>query len=320
MGLKFIDFPTFIEADKYDILKAKIVSDLKSKDVIKSIYQMGSVREPGISDLDIICVFKNGSSLDLDYRSTLSENEKAILTHGLFGIEKRFFAQSMNYGLVSNLNLLHGENLNYQNQDSQIDHAIKIQIAFEYLVKMFISLDVQVTLGIIKLRSFLLEARAIFFDLELLGVKEGKLYDCVETVIAYRKAWFEKDFDVSTLSELILLFHKELGDFLKSECNAKNFYLPVPDVKLPLNYRILMAQKFYVKHKGIVLPNLLSFLGRKYINLQTRFNTFTYHIPFDLPKNDSAVEMRFKFYENLVKVNTSSYRHFIPLTTSLSIF
>lgn len=60
--LKFIDYPTPIDRSAYDDLKVKIISDLNSFRQVKSIYQMGSVNEPGISDLDIICVFEENSN------------------------------------------------------------------------------------------------------------------------------------------------------------------------------------------------------------------------------------------------------------------
>ncbi|WP_111682128.1 hypothetical protein [Winogradskyella tangerina] len=319
MGLKFIDSPKYIEPKKYEVLKTKLVAELKDKAAVKSVYQMGSVRDPGISDLDIICVFKTDSNLDIDLRSSLSDNERSILTHDLFGIEEASFTKALNYGLVSNLKLLYGEDLLSDKNIGPAHKEVNTQIAFEYLIKMFISLDVQVTLGIIKLKSFLLEARAIIFDLELLNVSEGRLYEIVKEVIECRKTWFEEEIDKANLSKLILDFHNELGQFLESELVDKDFYLPSLDIKLPHDYRLIQNDKFIAEHKGFVLPNIFSFLGRKYINLQTRFNKFSYKIPYKLPEKDSIIEDRFSFYKKLVMANKTSYRHFIPLTTSLSI-
>ena len=89
MSIKLIGFPSIIPLDKYDSLKTKLVSKLLSDDTILSVYQMGSVKDPGISDLDIICIFKNNSENRTDYRKKLSLNEKMILTHGLFGVEQK---------------------------------------------------------------------------------------------------------------------------------------------------------------------------------------------------------------------------------------
>ena len=79
MRVKFIDYPTFIEVSKYDELKNKLVNQLTSHPSILSVYQMGSVKTPGISDLDLICVFKNDSECNLNLRGDLTNDEKKIL-------------------------------------------------------------------------------------------------------------------------------------------------------------------------------------------------------------------------------------------------
>jgi hypothetical protein len=281
---------------------------------------MGSVKDPGISDLDIICVFKKKSECHIDYRNTLNLDEKAILTHGLFGIEEQFFHKSIGYNLISNLKLLSGDDLLLNLNSNASNHEINTQIAFEYLVKMFITIDVQLTLGIVKLRAFLLLAKAIIFDLELLNIQEGKLYDIVMKIIEYRRVWFKNTIDEATISKLIVNFHKELNIFLEAELVNQKFYLPKSDIRLPLNFSIVQSEKLFVKHQGIVLPNQFSFLGKKYINLQNRLNKFVYHIPFKMPENDSVLEERFQFSKMLVENNKVSYNQFIPLTTSLSIY
>lgn len=320
MSLKFIDYPKYIELSRYEDLKAKVVADFESCKELKSIYQMGSIKDPGISDLDIICIFKNYSNCQTDYRNTLSLDEKAILTHGLFGIEEQFFHKSITYNLISNLTLLAGNDLLSNFNINKSNQNINTQIAFEYLVKMYITIDVQLTLGIVKLRAFLLLAKAIIFDLELLNINKGKLYDIVLKIIEYRGVWFKDGVDDDLMSKLVVDFHRELKIFLEIELRNKKFYLPDSCINLPLNFSIIHGENFSVKHKGIVLPNQFSFLGKKYINVQNRLNKFVYHIPFNAPENVSIIDDRFQFSKNLVEVNNMNYKNFIPLTTSLSIY
>ena len=59
--LKFIDYPKEISISDYETLTEKIVEKMLANDSVLSLYQMGSIKHPGISDLDIICVFKNNS-------------------------------------------------------------------------------------------------------------------------------------------------------------------------------------------------------------------------------------------------------------------
>ena len=58
---KLIDILIYVPSDNYKILIDKIVDKL-SKDVnVQSIFQVGSIKNPGISDLDLFCIFKDDS-------------------------------------------------------------------------------------------------------------------------------------------------------------------------------------------------------------------------------------------------------------------
>ena len=277
--LKFIDYPTPIERSAYDNLKEKIVSDLKSFSQVKSIYQMGSVKEPGISDLDIICVFEENSDCDINLRKELSVDEKKILTHSLFGIESNYFEQALNYNLISNLNLLYGDGVKIDSSLAPTNDKIEKQIALEYMLRMYLSLSEQVKYGVIKLRSFLLLGKAIAFDLELLNIKSGKLYDLVNKILNYRSTWFTNMPSSEQLEHLIISFSNELELLLKKELNKKYFYLPIDTITFPEGYSIQQSIEFKYVCEGYILPSIFSVLGKKYINLQRRFNTVKYFIP-----------------------------------------
>ncbi|TDU42889.1 hypothetical protein BXY82_0288 [Gelidibacter sediminis] len=320
MKLKLIDYPVEISNQEYQYLKNKLISELLAEDSVISVYQMGSVKHPGISDLDIICVFKNNSQCLGNYRVNLNADEKNILTHAIFGIEEKDLPKSMSYNLISNLNHLGGADLGLNNYKIETSDDLKTQIAFEYMLKMLITIDAQVTLKIIKLRAFLLLAKAIEFDLQLLNVNTGKLYDLVQCVIEYRAKWYISKPSDKEIRSLVLNFNDELRLFLKERLSVSNFYLPAERFNLPGNFTIQKDNKLSINHKGIVLPNQFSFLGKKYINLQFRLNNFTYRVPFETPSKNSEHYNRFLFSKNLVSTNKNNFPNFIPLTTSLSIF
>ncbi|WP_299273655.1 hypothetical protein [uncultured Psychroserpens sp.] len=320
MRLNYIDHPVSIPVTQYEALKTKLVKTLLANDAVLSVYQMGSVKHPGISDLDIICVFKKGGQCAANLRPELNADEQNILTHGVFGVEEPDLQQSMSFNLISNLKHLGGKNLNLSDNNLNTSEDLKRQIALEYLVKMLITIDAQVTMKIIKLRAFLLLAKAIEFDLQLLNVNQGKLYDLVQQVIQYRNDWYANKPNQDDVSNLILNFNIELRQFLKKELQHAQLYLPRTLVRLPGNFSIQQHKMFSIEHKGMVLPYQLSFLGRKYINLQNRLNSFTYKLPFEIPASGSIHEERFQFSENMVATNRARYPYFLPLTTSLGIY
>ena len=281
---------------------------------------MGSVKDPGISDLDIICVFKENTDCQINVRAEISDDEKKILTHALFGVEQNYFQQALNYNLISNLNLLSGDDVIQNLDKSPLNDEIQRQIALEYMFRMFLSLSEQVTYRVVKLRSFLLLGKAIMFDLELLNTKSGKLYDLVNQILNYRSKWFVKQPSQEDLEDLIFSFSKELEYFLEKELNKNNFYLPKDKIKFPEGYSVKLSTEFRYERKGFILPLGLALIGKKYINLQRRFNTVNYFLPFEIPMPESVIYNRFIFGKKLYEINKARYLHFMPLNSSLSIF
>ena len=110
------------------------------------------------------------------------------------------------------------------------------------------------------------------------------------------------------------------GKNLEKELLVSDLYLPAVTFNLPGNFIIQKDDEFSVVHRGMVLPNQFSFLGKKYINLQFKLNSFSYKIPFNIPTENSAHNERFKFSKNLVNTNKKQFPRFLPLTTSLSIY
>ena len=212
--MKLISYPKVIAKSDYKSLTNEIISILDSHDVALSIYQMGSVKDPGISDLDLICVFKEGVSFPDNIRENLTNHQKQILTHGVFGCNQKNINQAIDYGCFSNLNHLYGQDLNLDKKTLHVDKEIETQIALEYLVKMYIALDAQITFGVVKLRSFLLLAKALMFDLDILNISHGKLFDKVSQVLEWRKNWFSNAPLVSDLKKFIFDFHIDLKNEL----------------------------------------------------------------------------------------------------------
>ena len=318
--LFFIEYPKPIPVRSYKDLKNKIIGMLTSNPDVKSIYQIGSVKSPGISDLDLVCVFKDGSTFFSDLRSALSAGEKSILTHGIFGIEAQDFLQAIKFNHLSNLTHLSGEDLLCGTDVKALSISVQRQIAIEYLLKIFITLDVQINLGVIKVRSFLLLAKAVEFDLELLGIGNGHLYDLVEQVIQLRSSWFDNTPDMAEFETLVLCFHKRIKELIEQELDAGGFCLPEENFVLPGNFFLEKSDHLSVTRKGIKLPAFLCVFGKKFINLQYKLNRFHFTVPFEIPAPRTENARRFQYCKKVVEKNRKQLPGFLPLTSSLSIF
>ena len=318
---KLIERPVKIPIDNYDNLIDKLVNQLKKDNSIHSIFQVGSIKDPGISDLDLFCVFNNGSQNKKDYRGSLSSAEKQILTHNIFALSIKDAPKWLLYNQLSNYRLLHGcQNIFESSNGIKLDNEIKYQIALEYLLKMYIALHVQITYGIVKLRSFLLEAKAIAFDLELLGINSGSLHDMVCQIIKIRNEWYAADITDQKLCQLFIKFFKELEDLLIEQLATFNFNLPNNEIFLSNNLKLSRGSRLKKSHYGYVFHKNLSFFGRKYFNLLNRFNNFEYEVNFSVPPNGSKISKRFLLNKKIYMKNLVSFPHFIAPISSLRLF
>jgi hypothetical protein len=318
---KIIDRPTSIPIESYNDLIDKLINELIKDDNINSIFQVGSIKNPGISDLDLFCIYNSGSQNKKNYRKPLSNIEKQILTHNIFVLNSEDVSNWLSYNQLSNYRLLYGEiNIFESSNNFELDNEIKTQTALEYLLKMYITLHVQITYGIIKLRSFLLEAKAIIFDLELLNINSGKLYNMVCQIIDLRNDWFKTDINDRKLYSLIKLFFEELEKLLLDLITNNNFNLPHNEVFLAKNLKIYKGDRFKKKHYGYVLPKALSFFGKKYINLQNRLNKFEYELNITIPHENSKIEKRFAFNKSIYLKSLLNFPHFGSPITSLRMF
>lgn len=316
--MKLIDFPHFVPSEEYEILKKKLVNDLSQFPQIKSIYQLGSIKEPGISDLDILCVFED------DFRETnsilpeLKGNEKYILTHSLFGIKKTELNAIRNLNFYTNYVLLSGEDL--QLKEAQLSEVLKTQIALEFLLMFYISLTRQLEFFYIKVRAFLLEAKAIQFDLDLLNIIDSPLNALVDEVIELRKNYFKQDFNAPEFIVLVKKFHTELEIILKNTLEHTNFYAPKKTFFISKKIQIKHSDIFYIEHKGLRLPFVFSFLGKNYAKINNRLSSIEIKVPIHIAEENSELEKRFSILEKIHKSNKKDYPTFIPLTTKLDFF
>ena len=89
-----IDRPKFIPEKDYSIAIKKIVNKLASSPGIHSIYQLGSITHPGISDIDLLVIFEDDYTYTENPLSNLTKIEKYLFIHSLFGMSKSHFLES----------------------------------------------------------------------------------------------------------------------------------------------------------------------------------------------------------------------------------
>ncbi len=317
------DFPRFVPVSAYDLAIERMVGKLRQQDGVVSIFRIGSINSPGISDIDILVVFEDGVKCSLNPLKDLSKIECYLFSHNLYGISKTNFFDAQRYTFFHDYNLLWGEQLPFGQSDSSGEkmQALKTQTALEYLIKMFINTTVERTYSIVRVRGLLVLTRALLYDLEFLNISSGRFFDLIQTVILWRDHWFEEQPHKQKLKIWIHEFYEELTTFLETMLQTKMLYLPEwANLRVARNMTLVPSKKFGYTHKGMTLPAGLGDLGRKYFNTQHRFNTFQFQIPITTSEIPCGLLKRFSFMRNIRKENDHDLPYFMPLTSSLNIF
>ena len=155
---QFLGVPKYVVPEVYENTVDKIVDFLKEEDSIKAIYRLGNVNHPGISDIDLVVVFKDGTSCQLNPDHHLNADDKYLLTHEIFGASETQFKKVIRYSFWDNLECIWGEAIELDEDQVRLSEEeaafYKIQIGLEFLLKNYIELSVQRKYGVIKLPNY----------------------------------------------------------------------------------------------------------------------------------------------------------------------
>jgi len=317
------DFPRFVPVSAYDLAIDRMVGKLRRQDGVVSIFQIGSINAPGISDIDMLVVFEEDTRCCFNPLDDLSKMERYLFSHTLYGISRENFSKAHRYSFFHNYRLLWGEEPplgKYDLSEEEIQ-ILKTQIALEYLIKMFVNSTVELVYGIVRVRGILVLVKALSYDLEFLNVSSGRLFDLVQTIKDWRNSWFEGGPDKQTFRMWFLQFCAALKEFLEIELRERAFHLPeLANVHIARNMVLEPSEAFCYTHAGLRLPAVFRGLGRKYFNVQHRFNAFRFRIPVATSEVPAFLQRRFAFVKEMNRTNRETLPYFMPLTSSLNIF
>jgi hypothetical protein len=319
---RLTDHPWPVDREAYVIAVERMVNRLSAWPGLAALYQIGHVSTPGISDLDLIAVFQDDATCLRNPREGLSRTERYLFVHDLFGARLSHFIRAAQVTCFHNYQLLWGSapaDLPPPPDDS--DRAqLQQQIALEYLVRAYVSLSVELTYGIVKIRNLFLHTRALLYDCEFLGVTTGPLLDSIKVLVDRRTRWFEAPPPPAVLGREILDLHAALGEFLADILRRRPLFLPGrAEHRVAGNLRLAAGDRLVMHHRGVRLPRRLAFLGRRYFNLQHRLNRFEFVLPFqtrDLPR---TIQKVFEVQHELREDNRRHLPCFMPLTSSLTL-
>ncbi|MEO5571589.1 MAG: hypothetical protein ABIT08_01815 [Bacteroidia bacterium] len=322
MSYRIIDLPHYVSESGYMQTLNAMVKRLAALPETISVYQVGSISSPGISDLDMIVVFKDNQKVEQNFLGNLSTEEKYLFVHNLYGISERDFADVKRFTFFNNFTLLYGTDtrtnpfLSPENTE-----VLKKQVAIEYLIRMCITVYLQQSYRVLRVRDLLLHVKALQYDCEFLGIHSGRLVEKISEIIEWRKNWFSHTPSTKSIINWWNEFYKEFELFIKSLFENHKFYLPGKTSYLITNNISVVPSKGTVRfsRKGFVLPVTLSFLGKRYFRIQNKLNQFSFEVPVTSDNIPSILENKFEFEKKYFEYNRKFLPNFFTLTMNLHV-
>jgi len=290
--------PVKFGKEHYDNALDECLERISKVTGIKSVYQFGSVKHPGISDLDIMVVAEDNTNIDFDISNIRSANSSYIFKHGPFAVTKSAAENIVTQSFTTNLRLLYGEDILGNLKAAGAGNTSGNQIALEYLLRAYISITLQLKSEIIRARSSLLNLAALKYDFRLLGLNDTEDICTIIGEVGYLKEnWFEIKKPGEKLIELVLKTRNSLEVFLLSKFrNGEFFHNVKSSVRLSRRIKLKLKANISRIEKCIKIP-----LFRNAV-------VCTFYLPEINNEIPADVISRFSFLREAEKY----YAHYLP--------
>jgi len=320
--MQIINYPsTGYQKEDYFHLYDKVVSSLKNNTDVKCICTFGGVNQPGISDIDLLIVFKNGSSFSGDIISDLNAKEQSLFTHGIMALSEQHWFQNKAYAMWDNQKLLVGEEPLgeeiYVNENELT--ILKKQTALEFLFTNYIDLTLQNEYGIIKLRDLLQHTKGIIYDLNYLNLTDTPINKFITQATEWITNWHLQQPRNEDLTKWFKAFYKAYSDFIQTIFESNKIYLP-KSVNRNFSKNISLKEATFINHtrSGVLLPSVVAPIGQKRVlKLLNKLNKFEFSIPTTDIAENSILEKRIQFFKEMKMYNQIHFPKLGLLTTSL---
>lgn len=319
--MKLIDIPVKLTRAVYEDAITDMTQQLSKLDGVHSVYQIGSISQLGISDIDMLVVFHDDAKCALDVRESFNANSY-LFTHGLYGCSVSHWKKLQDYTFFHNYKILFGEGFSKTSSSLEDIEIVKLkrQIALEFLVKNYFTLSIQQKYKTIKARSFLLEGKALIYDMEFLDINNGPLWDLINSIIELRSNWFDLNDPEKALVNCFRPLPGLIQELLIQQFDKEPLFLQLgPKVALSKNVQLVNAPVVAIKSSGIVPPFFGILKDRKRFNALHRFNKFEIFLPYEKPLEGDANQHRFDFLSEIKAYNTKFLPYFLIPATSLKI-
>ncbi len=187
--MKLIDLPLPRNSESYSIATQEVTTFLATEPHVQAVYQVGTVRHPGISDIDLLVVVADDAASERDPLAGLAPERRYLFTHSCFVVPTSLAHDLPTYVLLDGFRHLAGAELPLD-APTLDRRTLEIQTALEFLAKNLVDLYIQLTYRVLKVRVFLQHVKAMKVDIEFTGLENGRLSTLLDRATTVVDDWF----------------------------------------------------------------------------------------------------------------------------------
>ncbi len=317
----FVDLPRPLGLEDYERAIGAFTDRTMTLPGVRSVYQVGQVSDPGISDLDFLVVFEEGSSHQGRPLDAVPEEDRSMILHAPFGISEEDLDVALRYAPFFNYRHLAGDDLDLSSRTdiADADGRLLAQLALEYVLQLYVNLVIQATYSVFKLRGFFLHVKAMAYDLELLGVDGDEIGRRTDEFIAWRRSWFDAPVEERRLAAALEPYQELVRSFLADQIATRGFYLAAREFRLAPNLTLVAGDGVGCHHGGPLLPAWLRFLGGRYFKIQHRLHRFRFEVPIETESAPPVLQRRAERLASLKNRREAAFPHFLSPASSLNV-
>lgn len=316
---RFIDIPSPAERDAYERAIKRVIENNRKTEGLRTIYRLGNITTPGISDIDILFVFEDGCPCLLNGLEDLPRDESRLFTHGIMAMPEKFFLRNNYYTIWSRHEVVWGKHTGTgQERNADEEKSLGIQTALEFFLANYIDLVVQEEYGVFKLRALLQHMKGLLYDLELIGQEDAIIRDPLLELKEMIRIWFDDKDSIGKVSRWLQSFLPLFREYVQELFMTQSLYLPpMKEYSIANNMTLLRGNCLSSRREGWLLPARLGFLDRKYFKIQHRMNRFIFNCPIS-HQSAPITEQRFEFLRQMKAYNRTYLPNFMTMTTSIT--
>ena len=291
MGKTFINYPKKISLTYYDNARKDIINYFLNDPNIQSIYEYGTVRAPGVSDIDIMLIFKDIPNKVEKYNfKDINQNVFDLVVNGnVIKMTGTTFA-CLNYIDEFNFKLLSGEEIDQNLFPDRLKKIRDIISLCDWLPERIKRLEITLDSDLINISHTLCLLHSVTYSIkkvEKLTTQISSSNDLFELIQSLRENWWSLSNPEKLLEKALNL---SIGVSLKAidqittilikniPTNLLNNNFKPAEISVPLHRGINLkfsnslsyeSYNSYLRNKEILFPGILGIHFANLANLPT---------------------------------------------------